>query len=156
MYVDKSNHMLNAYPLPDIWGSEQKSIFAVSWTFQFWTISCFLSLVVQNYQTDISDSCWWGTSLKGGDGALTTDISTRKRNPFIRPIDPAWRTTQWTLTLVMKMNSVLCVFCKDKERGTKFRCSQCSVGLCSNPGFKRCHTKLHFLRLFDVTLEYKK
>jgi hypothetical protein len=37
-----------------------------------------------------------------------------------------------------------CVFCKNAESETKFRCPQCKVQLCARPHFKLYHVKLHF------------
>lgn len=35
------------------------------WTFPFWTLLSFSHLLVQNYHTDCSDCCWWGSSRQG-------------------------------------------------------------------------------------------
>ena len=120
--------------LADGLGNGQRCYSSFFWTLPLSTALLFSLLVVQNYHTVI------------------LDCKTKKTSPIHEPTKKTFLETHrhW----LMQCKRIRCLVCLTKHKTiTKYKCSECDIGLCATQCFDVYHTKLCFWEPADTKME---
>jgi len=129
--------MMNSYSISRHTWKWTKKLFFHLLDLPFLTVSSFLCLVVQNYQTDSGEEP--NTSCR--KNAFTSDQATKEATPILERTEMMRCMIQRPVLFGREENLVHVCWAENKR--TKFTCPKWNVGLCASPCFKVCHTKLH-------------
>ena len=145
--MDKSDGTINSYTISWWTWKSTKKLFFHLLDVPFLTVSSFLRLVVQIYQTDIGEE----PNTSSRKNAFALDQTTKEAGPILEPTEMMRCMIQYTLLFGREGNLVHVCWAENKR--TKFKCPQWNVGLCVSPCFEVCHTELHLWRPTVTKLE---
>ena len=88
----------------------------------------WFKIITVSIQTDIAEK----PNTRYKEDASNTDHRSGKTSPFHQTTKQTWHRLQQTL--VLEIGCCAC-FAKNKATRTKFKCPECSMGLCATPCF---------------------